>query len=60
MEEKVFMELKQIRILLSDLVGSSDLPANKRFSIESIAKAAKEFRKLYFKNAIHPILHCLN
>lgn len=46
MEEKVYKELKQIRSLLSELVGSSELPANKRFSKEAIAKAAKEFRKL--------------
>lgn len=46
MEEKIYIELKQIRILLSELVGSSELPANKRFSKEAITKAAKEFRKL--------------
>lgn len=46
MEEKVLKEIKQIRNLLSELVGTSELPANQKFSNETIAKAAKEFRKL--------------
>jgi Ca2+-binding EF-hand superfamily protein len=46
MEDKILYELKQIRKLLSDVVGTTDLPASQKFSKESIAKAAKEFRKL--------------
>lgn len=46
MEEKIYTELKQIRRLLSELLGTSDLPASQKFSKEAIAKAAKEFRKL--------------
>lgn len=46
MEEKIFDELKQIRRLLSKLIGTADLPANERFSMEAISKAAKEFQKL--------------
>ena len=46
MEDKILKELKQIRLLLSELVGTSDQPAAKKFSKEAINKAAKEFRKL--------------
>jgi hypothetical protein len=46
MEDKVLSELKQIRKLLSELVGTSDLPTSQKFSKEAISKAAKEFRKL--------------
>ena len=46
MDDKILAELKQIRGLLSELMGTSDLPAGKKFSKEAIAKAAKEFQKL--------------
>jgi hypothetical protein len=46
MEDKIFTEIKQIRKLLSELVGTTDLPVTQKFSKEAITKAAKEFRKL--------------
>jgi Ca2+-binding EF-hand superfamily protein len=46
MEDKVLSELKQIRKLLSELVGTTELPVKQKFSKEAISKAAKEFRKL--------------
>jgi len=46
MEEKILDEIKQIRKLLSEMLGTSDLPAKEKFSKEAIAKAAKEHRKL--------------
>lgn len=46
MEDRVLTELKQIRKVLSDLVGTTDLPAKQKFSREAISKAASEFRKL--------------
>lgn len=46
MEDKILSELKQIRKLLADVVGTTDLPTNQKFSKEAIAKAAKEFKKL--------------
>lgn len=46
MEEKILKELRQIRQLLSELVGTSDLPTKEKFSKEAIAKAAKEYRKM--------------
>lgn len=46
MEEKILDEIKQIRKLLSEMLGTSDLPAKERFSKEAIAKATKEYRKL--------------
>jgi len=45
-EEKVLSELKQIRKLLSEVIGAENLPAKQKFSKEAISKAAKEFRKL--------------
>ena len=49
MEEKILIELKQIRKLLSEVVGTSELPAKQKFSKEAIAKVAKEFRELSIK-----------
>jgi hypothetical protein len=46
MEDKILTEIKQIRRLLSELVGTTDLPVKQKFSKEAISKAAKEFRKL--------------
>ena len=46
MEDKVLSEIKQIRKLLSEIVGTTDLPESQKFSKEAISKAAKEFRKL--------------
>jgi len=46
METQVLEEVKQIRKLLAKLVGTSDLPVRKQFSIEAIQKAALEFKKL--------------
>jgi hypothetical protein len=46
MEDKILSEIKQIRKLLSELVGTTDLPVNQKFSKEAILKAAKEFKKL--------------
>jgi hypothetical protein len=46
MEDKIFTEIKQIRKLLSELVGTTDLPVTQKFSQEAISRAAKEFKKL--------------
>ncbi len=46
MDDKILNEIKQIKQLLSKLVGTSDLSANQKFSKEAIAKAAKEFQRL--------------
>lgn len=46
MEDKILEEIKQIRKLLSELVGTSDLPVSERFSKDAVAKAAREFQKL--------------
>lgn len=44
--EKILKELKEIKSILSQIVGSNELPASERFSIESIRKAATEFRSI--------------
>lgn len=45
-EEKIHQELKQLRIYISKVVGTQDLPKKEQFSKEAIKKAAAEFRKL--------------
>lgn len=45
-EEKLYAEIKQLRYLLSKVVGTQDLPKREQFSKEAIKKAAAEFRKL--------------
>lgn len=46
MEDKILTEIRQIRKLLSELVGTTDLPVKQKFSKEAISRASKEFRKL--------------
>ena len=46
MEDNILAEIKQIRRLLSELVGTTNLPSSQKFSKEAISKAALEFRKL--------------
>ncbi len=44
--EKLFNEMKQLRLLLAKVVGTQDLPKREQFSKEAIKKASLEFRKL--------------
>ncbi|MBC8320134.1 MAG: hypothetical protein H8E34_05370 [Bacteroidetes bacterium] len=46
MEEKVLKEIREIKKLLSEMLGTSDLPTKEKFSKEAITKAAKEYRKM--------------
>jgi hypothetical protein len=46
MEKQILKEIKELRLLLSSLIGTSDLPVKQRFSKEAITKAAVEFKKL--------------
>jgi hypothetical protein len=46
MENEILKEIKALRVLLSQLIGTSDLPAKEKFSKEALAKASSEFRKL--------------
>lgn len=46
MEEKILDEIRQIRLILSEMLGTSDLPAKDWFSKEAIAKAAKDYQRL--------------
>ena len=50
METKILSEIKEIKTLLSKIIGTSDLPIKQRFSKEAIQKAAKEFRVLQIKH----------
>ena len=52
MEDNILAEIKQIRRLLSELVGTTNLPSSQKFSKEAISKAALEFRKLSIKGPI--------
>lgn len=46
MHKQILIELKEIRSLLSKLIGSDDSSNEAPFSIEAVNKAAKEFQKL--------------
>lgn len=45
-EDKLLVELKQLRHLLAKVVGTQDLPKREQFSKDAMKKAASEFRKL--------------
>jgi len=49
METQILSEIKEIKKLLSKVIGTSELPTRQRFSKDAIAKAAKEFRLLEMK-----------
>jgi hypothetical protein len=46
MEDKILNELKELRSLFAQLIGTSDLPDKQKFSKEAIKKANAEFKKL--------------
>jgi hypothetical protein len=46
MEKKILSEFKELKIILSKLIGTGDLPFKEQFSKEAIDKAAKQFQKL--------------
>ena len=46
MEERILKEIKELKSVIAQVIGSSELPAKQKFSKEAIAKAAKEFQKL--------------
>jgi hypothetical protein len=46
MEASILQELKNIKQLLTELMGTSGLPPDQRFSQKAISKAAKEFQKM--------------
>jgi hypothetical protein len=46
MEEEILKEIKALKSIIAQVIGSSELPAKQKFSKEAIAKAAKEFEKL--------------
>ena len=46
MEDQILKEIKELRSLLSQLIGTSDLPTKEKFSKEAITRARAEFNKL--------------
>jgi hypothetical protein len=46
MEDQVLKELKAVRKLLSELIGTEELPTRQKYSKEAIETAAKEFKTL--------------
>jgi hypothetical protein len=46
MEDKIYAELKQLRLLLAKVVGTQELPKREQFSKDAMKKAAAEFREL--------------
>ena len=49
MENKTLKEIKEIRILLSRIIGTSDLPDSDRFSKKALDEAADHFKVLAIK-----------
>jgi hypothetical protein len=49
MEDKLLQEITFIRKILSELIGTADLPTKEKFSKEAIAKAAKDYKDLSIK-----------
>lgn len=46
MQKQILIELKELKSALSKILGTSNLPKEEQFSIESLDKAAKEFKKM--------------
>lgn len=46
MEKEILSEIKQLKVAISKLIGTADLPAKEQFSTEALDKAAKQFQKL--------------
>src|SRR6478736_487570 len=46
MQDQVLKEIKELKTIIAELIGTSDLPVKERFSKEAIIKAGKEFQKL--------------
>lgn len=46
MQKQILTELKELRSVLSVLVGTSDLPPDAQFSTAALDKAANEFKKM--------------
>ncbi|ATP55546.1 hypothetical protein CPT03_03245 [Pedobacter ginsengisoli] len=50
MEKQILEELKELRVAIVKLAGTTDLPKNKQLSPAVLEKAAKEFQKLNLEN----------
>ena len=46
MEEKIYTELKELRLLLAKIIGTSDQARENQFSQEAVEKAAKAYQKM--------------
>ena len=46
MQKELLAEIKELKIAISTLIGTSDLHPEEQFSKEALDKAAKQFQKL--------------
>lgn len=46
MEDKIYTELKELRLLLARLIGTADQPVENQFSQEAVEKAAKAYQRM--------------
>jgi len=46
MEDRILKEIKELKSVISQVIGTPELPTKQKFSKEAISKAAKEFQKL--------------
>lgn len=49
METNILEEIREIRMILSKITGTKDLPEEDKFSEEALEKAAKEFQNMVIK-----------
>jgi hypothetical protein len=46
MEKQILLEIKELKLIISKLIGTSELPMKEQFSKQALNKAAKQFEKL--------------
>lgn len=46
MQKQILADIKEIKSILANLIGTDELPATDQFSLEAISKAAKQFQKM--------------
>lgn len=52
MENQILKEIKEMKIVLAKVIGTSELPVKERFSTDAINKASKEFLKLSIERGV--------
>ena len=56
-QKEILKEIKEVKSVIAKLIGVSDLPPEKRFSIEALDKVAKQFQKLSIERGEWVVSH---